>query len=381
MKAVTFFVIIAGLNFQLFAQQSLKPDDALLLDYYQSQRYAEAAGYLKKTYPEPVTDIGVLAKLAYASQMAGNLADAEGFYQRIYDNDSTNTAALFNIGSINMRRANYLRAEGYYKKIASRDTANFTIYKQLARISFEKGEQANMISYLVKANKINPSEPDVASDLSETLIDFKQYAQAEKVLSVAIAADPDNIELLMSHLKFYISQDKFSDAKNTCLNLIRLGSSTPYVLTKLGTVYYNLKDYECSISTFVAMPAMEQGETSYYITGMAYKAIKDEPKAIEYLKKAIDIGISPNIANYYGEIADCNETRLKYKKAAAAYQKALQFNEDATIYYLLANLYDSKLKDKRSAVIYYKKYIAANPSSKKQTYIAYAKSRIDQLKN
>ena len=124
---------------------------------------------------------------------------------------------------------------------------------------------------------------------------------------------------------------------------------------------------------------MEQGETSYYIAGLAYKQLKDYPKAIESLKKAISIGISPNIASYYGEIAGSNEKQNHYKKAATAYQKGLQFDEDAILYYLLANLYDGKLKNKKQAMLYYKKYIAAKPSGKKQAYIAYAKSRIDIL--
>jgi tetratricopeptide (TPR) repeat protein len=101
--------------------------------------------------------------------------------------------------------------------------------------------------------------------------------------------------------------------------------------------------------------------------------------AIENFMKAVNIGVTPDAASYYAEIAGSSERLAKYRKAAFAYQKALQFKEDATIYYLLASLYDSKLKDKKNAVMYYKKYIASKPSQKKQTYLAYAQSRIDQL--
>ena len=363
------------------AQQPQGSDDSRLLDYYQSQRYAEAADYLKQSYPEPITDMKVLAKLAYASQMAARLVDAEGYYQRIYDQDSTNTAVLFNLGGINLRRGNNLKAEVYYKKILQRDTTNFVVYEHLGKISFEKGEQANMITYLTKANKINPAEPDVASDLSNILVVFKQYQQAADVLNKAIAIDPENVELLMSLLVLDATQDKYSDTKNTCLTLIKLGNHSSYVLTKLGAAYYNLKQYECCVATLADIPDMEKGETSCYLAGLAYEELKDYRMAIENFAKAIEIGISPNIASYYGEIAGSNENLLKYKKAASAYQKALQFAESPTIYYLLANLYDSKLKDKRNAVIYYKKYVASRPDPKKQTYLAYAKSRIEQLKD
>ena len=293
--------------------------------------------------------------------------------------DSTKTAVLFNLGAINLRRGNYIKAEVFYKKIIEKDTGNFMVYKQLAKISFEKGEQAQTMAYLSKANQINPADPDVASDLSDMLLIIKKYDLAEKVLGQAIINDPENIELLYSLVKLCSMENKFGAAKETCLTLIKLGDESAFVLTKLGLAYYNLKEYECAVAALLAIPAQYQGETSYYITGMAYKGLNDQSKTIEFMQKAIDAGISPNIADYYGEIAASEEKLKKNKVAATAYQKALEFNEDPTILYLLANLYDTRLKDKKKAIFYYKKYIVSNPSSKKQTYIAYSKSRIEEL--
>lgn len=386
MKWITLNLVTIFLSLQVIAQQTVDinthqttgNDDSRLLEYYQSQRYAEAADYLKQGYPEPIKEIKILAKLAYASQMASRLVDAEGYYQRIYDSDSTNTAVLFNLGSINIKRGNNQKAGIYYKKIIEKDTTNFIVYKQLAKISFESGEQANNIMYLTKANKINPADPDVASDLCETLVNFKRFSQAEDVLGKAMAIDPENIELLMSMLTLEASQNKYLETKNTAIKLIMLGNHSGFVLTRLGAAYYHLKEYECCAAAMADISGMEQSETSCYIAGLAYEELKDYPMAIENFTKAINIGVSPDVANYYGEIAGSNEHLEKYKKAAFAYQKALQFKEDPTIYYLLANLYDGKLKDKKNAVMYYKKYVASKPS-KKQTYIAYAKSRIDEL--
>src|ERR1700740_995271 len=80
------------------AQQKMATDDGLLLDYYQNQRFADAADYLKKNYPEPINDSRVLGSLAYTSQMASRLVDAEVYYQRVYDLDTTNTGILLSLG-------------------------------------------------------------------------------------------------------------------------------------------------------------------------------------------------------------------------------------------------------------------------------------------
>ena len=77
MKSTCLFFLLICLNISAFAQQSPKADDALLLEYYQNQRFMDAVDYLKKIYPEPVTDLKVLSSLAYASLKAGKLTEAE----------------------------------------------------------------------------------------------------------------------------------------------------------------------------------------------------------------------------------------------------------------------------------------------------------------
>jgi tetratricopeptide (TPR) repeat protein len=324
LSVLLIFCLLAGAK----AQQQPAVNDSLLLDYYQNQRFAEAADYLKKTYPEPVSNIRVLGKLAYTSQMAGRLPEAEGYYQRIYNADSTNTVALFSLGAINLRRGNNVKAEIYYKMIAQKDSTNFVVYKQLGKIAADKADFGSMIYYLQKANRLNPAEPDVASDLSDQYVNLKQYPAAEKVLNGAIAQDPENMILLQSLLKLVSSQDKFEETKNTCLKLIDLGNRSGYVVTKLGVAYYNLKNYTCSVETFADLTGIEQTETSFYVAALAYKVLKDQPKAIENLDNAIKEGISSNIGDYYAEMADSYEVRKKYQKSVWAYQKALQFRRN-----------------------------------------------------
>ncbi|WP_454803050.1 tetratricopeptide repeat protein [Mucilaginibacter phyllosphaerae] len=380
MKSIVLFIAMGLLINSVYAQETTKIDDALLLDYYQTQRFADAADYLKKTYQEPINSTKALGQLAYTSNMAGRLADAEGYYQRIYNIDSTNTPVLFSLGSLNLRRGNNAKAELYYKRILTNDTTNFMVYKQLATISSDKSDFDNYIYYLQKANRINPAEPDVAADLSDFYVKVKFNALAEKVLTLAITADPENIILLNSLMRLQYAQKKWPETISTCLKLVDFGNNSAQVLIKLGVAYYNTKNYECSLATFVSIDDIGQNETSYYYTALAYKALKDQNMSIAYMEKAITEGLSENIGSYYGEIADSNEKLFRYKKAITAYQKGLQFSETPMIYYALAGLYDDHLKDKKNAVKYYKKYLAGKPSIEKQkSYIDYSKSRLATL--
>ncbi len=378
MKSAVFTLILLSFFKPAFAQQATA-NDALLLDYYQNQRFAEAGELLRKTYPEPVTDIKVLGKMAYTSQMAGKLPDAEGYYQRMYAIDSTSTSVLYSLGSINLRRGNNVKALMYYKVLAKKDSTNFYVFKQLAKISQDKNDFEGMVVYLQKANKLNPAEADVASDLSDMYVSLKLNGQAERVLDGAISQDPENIVLLQSLLKLSYAEKKYEVVKNTCLKLIAAGAENGLVLTKLESAYYNLKQYECSLDAFKRIPEISQSETSYYIAALVYKELKDQPMAIENLGKAIEAGISPNISDYYTEMADSYDARKKYSAALKAYQKALQFDEKPIIYYLMATMYDGSLKNKKMAVKYYQKFMSSKPTGKQQKYAVYAMARVTEL--
>ncbi|MCR8556101.1 hypothetical protein KXD93_00520 [Mucilaginibacter sp. BJC16-A38] len=374
-----FFVLFSVVS--AIAQETSKIDDAQLMEYFQGQRYNDAFKYLQKNFPEPVTDLKVLSRLAYASQMANDLPDAENYYQRAYTIDTTNQTILFNMAGINLRRGNFPKAELYYKQIASKDTGNFTVYKQLASLSERKNDTVSMIGYYEQANKINPNDVDVATSLADIYTTLKHFDKALAVLNKAAVGDPDNIFILLSTVKLTYSESKWAETAGTCNRLIKMDAANAEILTKLGIAYYNLKNYACGAETFASLKGIEQTEYSFYYAALCYKGLKDEPQSINFMNQAIFQGISSNIATYYGEIADSEGNLNKYKKAAMAYQKALQFKETPIIYYLLANLYDTKLKDKRNAAIYYKKFLNSNPVGKQMAYIPYVKSRIDQLKN
>lgn len=378
MKCGLIITTLVFLTSFAFAQQI---DNNLLLEYYQNQRFAEAADYLKKTYPEPVSDPKILASLAYTSQMAGRLPDAEAYYLRIYEKDSTNTAVLYNLGGINVRRGNNASALVFYKKILLRDSTNFNVYKQLANLSQNTGNVPTAVIYLQKANAINPIDADVASDMATILINLKQYHKADTIVDNALNADTSNLLLLRDKAILNYRLEKFPPTITICDKLLKQGEAAGDIINMLGTSYYMVKRYDSCINTFrVLEQSGTANETSYYYTAMSYKALNEQQKAIVYFSKAIKAAISPNVDSYYSEMGDSYDKVHRLKKAIAAYQKSLLYNDNPVItYYAMANLYDSELKNKKAALKYYRKYLKANPPERQKSYIQYSKGRLEQL--
>ncbi|MDO3640979.1 tetratricopeptide repeat protein [Mucilaginibacter sp. L3T2-6] len=381
MKSICVSLLFLFTAFTAIGQQSGKIDDAQLMDYFQSQRYTDALEYLRKTFPEPVQDIKILSRLGYVAQLANKLPDAEGYYQRAFQLDTTNQTVLYNMAGINIRRGNASKAEMYYTMYLARDTTNISVYSHLGNIAASRHDTINAVKFFAKANSLNPLDADVASELGDYYTSLKRFDEALKVLNTATANDPENVVLLLSLMKLNYAQKKWTETVEDCNKLMALGIVNGEILNKLGISYYNLKNYSCGAESFALIDGSNQNEYTYYYAALCYKGLNDQRLCIEMLDKSISEGISPNIATYYGEIADSHEKLLQHKKAALAYQKALQFSESPTLYYLLASLYDSKLKDKKKALAYYRKYLASRPSAKQQAYITYTKSRIEQLSN
>ena len=374
MKYIFSTVLSFIFTLNAFSQQV---NDALLLDYYQNQRYLEATNYLKSIYSEPINDIKVLARLAYTSQMAGKLPDADGYYQRILNNDSTNTAVLYNLAALNQRRGNNNKAEVYYKRIISKDTTAFQVYKQLANISRNKTDITSQLVYLQKANKIDSVDFDVASDLSDLYVKLKQFPQAEKVLNTAIVADPENIILLQSLLKLTYAQKKWLQAIKAGEQLAQLGDLSESA--KLGIAYYHAKNYVCALEILMAIDEIGQTEVTSYFTAASYKQLKDQKTAIKYFKKAVKLSISPSTDTYYNEMADSYQILEQYETAEAMFKKGLLYDQKPMTYYAMATLYDTKLKQPKNALTYYKKYLAAKTEEDQKEYVEYSKSRVKTL--
>ncbi len=377
MKYLYFLWMVMLISLSATAQNN-KADNEKLINYYQSQHYADALTYLKSIYHEPVTEVNALSQLAYSSLMAGNLYEADIYYQHIYNQDSANRAALYNLASISLRRGNTLKAKKYYQQIAARDTTNFLVFKQLAKLSVQQNDMAGYIAYLQKANKLNPAEAETASDLSDVYVNLKLLPKAENVLNAAFTIDSSDVILLQSLVKITSAQQKWRETLRVCNQLVQLGDRSGKTLVKLGKAYYHLRDYACGAETLVSMDDNLQTETSLYFTAMCYKRLLDKPSAITYFNKCIAESISPNTDTYYGELAGVYQSNKQYHKALAAYQRGLTFDARPLLYFSLAGLYD-ELKNKRSAVKYYKRYLATHPPKNELTYFKYAEVRMAQL--
>lgn len=360
--------------------QSVVLDKEKLLEFYQTQRYADAALYLQSIYPPDTKDVKALSQIAYCNMMAGKLPEAEKSYLAINEIQPNMLPVLFNLANINTRRGNDSKAKGYLESIVKLDTTNFNAFKQLAGLI--KDSLQLKIAYLKKANFLNTADADVATDLAQGYRDLQKWALGYQVLKVAIAADTSNLFLLQAQLPFANELKKYKEVIYVGEKLLKDGADAN-VVKDVGKAYYYLKNYEKCISYYQMLEKVnKQTEMTLYMMTLSYRELKNLEMATTYARKTIDEGISPNTSTYYSLLAGLQESNGKLTTAAASYKRGLTFNENGNTYYRLGLLYDLKLKQFKNASVYYNLYLASKPDVKiEKGQIDYVTGRLADLKS
>jgi tetratricopeptide (TPR) repeat protein len=375
------FILLALFSFSVAGHAQNVPvvDKEKLFDFYQNQRYADAAQYLKTIYGEEVNDFKTLGQIGYCFLMAGNNVEAEKFYSKAYVLQPQSLPILFSLGSISTKRGNTEKAKLYYGEIAKIDSNNFNVYKLLANLYPVPTDSMKLI-YLLKANQINPTEGDVAADLAEVHSAYQQYEKAYDVLDIAIKGDSDNLMLQRAKLPIANQLKKYSEVIASGEKLLKDGADAG-VTKDVAKAYYYTKKYQRAIDLFKLLEAMAmQNEATLYYTSLSYRALKNYPQAAVYTKKTIDEAISPNTSSYYSLLGLVYEENNQLTLASAAYKKGLQFKATPTLYYRLAVFYDTRLKQGKNALKYYNLYLKSRPSMMDdKEEIKFSKDRIAQL--
>lgn len=374
-----FFSIVFAYQLSI-AQSKTGIDREKLLDYYQTQRYAEAAAYLQSYHKEDTQDSKALSQMAYANLMAGKLNEAEKYYLKLNVLQPNNLPTLFSLASISSRRGNLEKAKAYYVEVLKNDSTSFSAYKQLADLDRE-GVSLVRNHYLEKANELMPADADVAFDLCELYFKMNFFDKAKRVLEPALAADSGNLRLLKMKMPINMASRNYPEAIKTGHILLNYGDSSTFVLNNLAKSYFLSLDYPNALKYFLIIRDKAfDNEGLYYNIGLSYRGIKDFKNAIPYFEKAIKEGISPKIATYYGLLGDSYESVNQNESANKVYKKGLQFENNGSLLYNIALVYETKLNDKKNAVNYYDQYLKTINPKEQPKLISFIKNKIEELK-
>jgi len=253
------------------------------------------------------------------------------------------------------------------------------VYKLLANLYLSDKDSLKLV-HLLKANKLVPTDGDVAADLAAIHSIYQNYDRAYDVLNVAIKADPENLVLQRTKLPIANLLKKYDEVIVSGESLLKDGKDAS-VIKDLAKAYYYTKKYEKAVTLFRQLEEMlMQNENTLYFTTLCYRNLKNYKMATIYAKKTIEEAISPNTSSYYALLGLAYEEDEKFTLAETAYKKGLQFKSNPNLYYRLATLNDTKFKRSKSALNYYQLYLKSKPNPKDDAdEIKFVQARIEQM--
>jgi tetratricopeptide (TPR) repeat protein len=364
----------AAINFKMGqAYQSILSDDKALECFERAVSIAPDVKYYNFT----------LAK-SYISK--GKTGKAKPILLKLCEADSMNWPYAFYLTSIYMQEQKYSESINIYNRFYEKDTADYIILDKIGFASLKAGDFDNAIFMFTKSLEVNPNNINAIKNLAYIYAGTISGRKAIKLLTTGIEIDSTDMDLYARRAAINFTVSNFVKALNDYRIILASGDSSVLILKRTGIGY--AKDNQPEKAIFYLMKAYEADttdlETASHLA-QNYGLLKEYKNSAFYYRKVIErLGLAEaQLGLNYILLAEILKSDNQYHNAISAYLKSQDYRSDNSIYMIVANLYDEKLKDYTRAIRYYDLYLGKLKTSKSIYDTDYTESvrlRVESLK-
>jgi len=361
-------------------------------------KYPDAEKSFKNAIKEDSLSVPALLSLAKTYEIAGNTENALNNYSKILKTDSTNIVAKTKSASIYIKKKKYSKAAFLYSDLIKQDSLNGWFYGQYAYCLGKLALVRESDKYYKKAIKLAPENKTIVVRMIRQLILNKRYETADKYIDTFLLRFPDDMFLLKQKAFIAAFGGNYLDAIRQFKYITELGDSSLFTLKYYGQSLYNNCDYSDAIFWLSRYVKINLNDTkNQYILALAYQKdykYKESLNSFDLVFEQIydtdlisDVFVEKaNTFSAYGDYLkyrDSTKTKSKkkYKAALDNYLKAKELNpSNNDINRMIAVLYETKIKNDRLALYYYKKYYQNLDAKKTNEYqLAWIQEKITEL--
>ena len=314
---------------------------------------------LSKEYPD---DIPVKLQLAQCYEVVSQFPKSIDCYNQLLMIDSTNTYFKVQKADLFYRSEKFDSAIEAYSQIDT--TYNQNYVTRAIAMCYEKMNQSDSAkSYYEKAWGLNERDAYSANSLVKIQVKKEDYLSAYQNSEKFIEKDSANATMNALNAYVYYNMKYYDIAIERFQKCLQQGDSLLLVSRSLGFLYY-LTDKDSLARPFLRQ-AFQQDTTNtnvLYILGKVNYTLGNYPEAVECFRNVIDklIPTDVMVRNLYKGLAASLEKKGDFDSAWEAYHKALNQTEDnkdkMEIFFAMAVMADTELKNYEQAVVYYKQY-------------------------
>jgi len=296
-------------------------------------RYEEARAMLTPYATGETVIPGAVRSLGVLDLEQGDLDAATQRFEDLLSTGSQSYEALYFLGSIADRRGDEEQALRYYSRVAGGDYA-LAAQGRVARI---KAGQAGIdagLRHLEEYARAHPQlGPDVAGVKAGLTTALGDPDRAMTILDAGLAQYPDSLDLRMSRVFAY---ERRGDSDAAIRDLRQLLRERPGDATVQNALGYTLADRDRNLDEAYALIAAALAQTpdnAAVLDSMGWVLFRQGrlPEALEYLKRANDLGDDAEIDLHLGEVqwalGDREAARTTWQQALEAYPNDARLKE------------------------------------------------------
>ncbi len=204
--------------------------------------------------------------------------------------------------------------------------------RNLGEAYLRQGEYRAALKQFKTAEDINPSDHILQDDLGLAYLYLNNPDNAIRHFKKALELKPDYNPARNNLGNAYAESREWQKAieQYKMLTSDLLYGTPQFPLSNLGLVYYELKEYELSVTYFLKALAIKPNfAQALYGLGKTYLAMGRVPDAVAKLEKAVSS--APDSAAVYFELANAYSLQQDYGKALEAYHKVVEINPNSVL--------------------------------------------------
>ena len=273
----------------------------LLVDLKQ---WDKAREQFKRVISDSPKDADATFTVALLALQGNELDEAEHYLKRTLELQPENDQARLHLGQIAEQRKQYDDALRWYGAVES-DEFYFEAQTRLGMVLARQGHLDQARTHLQALDPQNEAQR-VQQALAEEQIlrEAKLYSEAFEVLSNALAALPDNADLLYSRALVADKVNRIDVAEKDLRRILKKDPKNANALNALGyTLADRTKRYSEAI-TFIEQALALKPDDPFILDSMGWAQYRlgNHAEAVKYLRSALDKRADAEIAAHLGEV-------------------------------------------------------------------------------
>ena len=256
---------------------------------YQDDQFKKSLEYLRRylTYePKDLEVIKILADILYS---LNRLPEAIDNYKRLIELDQNNMILYKKIASAYWDLRDYKQAKFYYNIILENDDfQNGELFYYLGFIANQDQDYSLAYDYFLYSKECGYSDIQLYNQLSQSLIQNKQYTELIPILHEGLYYNPNNYNLLYNLAFSYYHLEQYKDALNIFDQYFIKNNSDLTAAYLMGVSNFKIKNFKTALYYLELANSNTDSEILHYL-GSSHYELQNYSKAIRAFKKSLII--------------------------------------------------------------------------------------------